>query len=187
MSVNLRNLALFAALAGVAAATWLLSRQPEAPEPVAASAEPGPRGYFLEEAVLIGTNESGHILFRAHVDRVEKLVDDDDFRLEGIRIEYVPDSGIRWQLTANRGSAPFDLAFFDLEDGVRMSYGDVGGGSEALVETAAVHLDARQSIAVTYDPISFQWDKAEANAVGLEANLVTDSLVLNDVTVRTRR
>jgi LPS export ABC transporter protein LptC len=188
MSLNLRNLGFFLLLAGTAAATWMLAQRPDEKSPIASTEESRPRGYFLSDAVLLGTNESGRILFRAHVDRVEKLIDDDNFVLDGIRIEYAPASEIHWQVFAQTGLAPMDLTFFDLSDGVRMTYSDATRGNEAVVEMEAIHLDALQSLASSEDAIVVRSPEAEISATGLEADLGRDMLVLkSDVTAHSRR
>ncbi|MGW8370486.1 MAG: LPS export ABC transporter periplasmic protein LptC [Gammaproteobacteria bacterium] len=188
MDFNLRNTALFLLLAGAAITTWMLSRPPEETTPIIAAQEPQRRGYFLEDAVFLGTNENGNILFRAYVDRVEKLIDDENFSLDDIRIEYAPGTRIHWEVLANRGRAPLDLTFFDLSDGVRLNYADLSNGSEAIVETDTIHFDAKNLMARTDSEIMLRSTEGEVSGLGLEADLGDDSLTIkSNVTARPGR
>lgn len=195
MGANPRNLLLFTILAGSALATWVLARvSAERGAPVA-DAGPAPQGYYLLGAVMYQTDDDGRLFYRILADRVEQEAEGEDFVLEGMRVEYTPESNVRWNVSAARGFADADRNALRLTEGVRLVYAADAGRDETIFETTELHLDAGGRYATTNQAVTMQRGSSVMTAPGgLELNLNTDEWKLashdsndSNVTIRASR
>lgn len=194
MGANPRNLLLFTILAGSALATWVLARvSAERGAPIA-DAGPAPQGYYLLGAVMYRTDDEGRLFYRILADRVEQEAEGEEFVLEGMRVEYTPESNVRWNVSAARGFADADRDALRLTEGVRLVYAAEADQDETVFETNELHLNAGDYFASTSQPVTMTKGDLLATAKGLELNLNTDEWKLGsndsderDVTIRQTR
>lgn len=186
MLAHSRNLLLFCALAGGALLSWALARRADTPlPPPIDDSLPAGRGYYMQNAVLNATGASGRLSYRIHAGRLELASRDDDFELEGVRVEYLPESEIRWGLTAASGVMRRDRALLELGD-VLLSSASLQGDTETRFETSFLQLDTERLVATTDQPVAFQSGETVLHARGLDVNLETDVYVL-EADVMTQR
>ena len=182
MLVHSRNLLLFLALAGAALFTWGLARRAELPtEPPVADASPTQRGYYMLEAELFATDDSGMPHYRIQAERLELESRDDDFRLEGVRVEYSPESETAWGLTAARGILSNDQSDIDLSE-VTLARTPRDGASPFEVETSWLRLDMRSKLVTTDQAVTLRNERSETVAQGLTINLETETYELPNAT-----
>jgi LPS export ABC transporter protein LptC len=184
MPVYSRNLLLFCILAGAALLTWVLARnteqQPTGPPEDAAAAD---QGYYLQNAVLFGTDDDGIVEYRLYATRVENPSSDDDFSLEGVRVEYSTDSDIRWSLTAANGIMAQDQGRLDLNEVRLASTADTDDTADSVIfETSRLRLDTKLRLASTTAETTVRNGHFEARAVGLQLDLEADTYELSKVT-----
>jgi LPS export ABC transporter protein LptC len=188
MAVNPRNLLLTIMLAGGALATWVLARVSGEPEAPIADPGPAPQGNYLLDAVMHRTDDNGRLSHRILADRVEQETEDAEFVLEGMRVEYSPDSNVHWNVSAARGFADADRDALRLTEGVRLVYTTDAGRDETIFETNELHLDAEGRYATTNQLVTMQRGSSVMTATGLELDLNIDEWKLDsNVTIRASR
>lgn len=176
MHLNRGTIALFVLLSAAAVATWL-ARRP-APVAVTTSASTGdvPRGYYSKNATLLGIDEHGHVYYRVFAAELKQESREDALELESVRVEYAPETGVTWSMTAESGSAPSDRAYLDLARGVRLTNHPDDGSDAITIETEALRLQVESYLASTDDAVVMSWGKAALNSMGITADLKQDIL-----------
>lgn len=183
MAANPRNLLLALILAGGALATWVLTLVSTEQATPTGDQGPAPQGYYLLGAVMQRTDDQGRLAYRILADRVEQEAEGADLVLEKMRVEYTPDSNVRWNVSAARGFADADREALRLTDGVRLVYAPDADQEETVFETSELQLD--EYLASTNQPVTMRRGRLLVTASGLELNLNTDEWKLQrDVTVR---
>jgi LPS export ABC transporter protein LptC len=173
-----RNLLIFIVLAGIAGASWLLSRPPaEAPARLAPEAGE-PLGFYLRDAVLIGTDAEGRVSYRIYADRVEQIEAEDDLVLDEVRVEYDTSEQVPWRLTAKQGTAAIGGEYLELFGGVRLANDPDEGIVPTVVETQQLRLDPASFVASSDQSVVFRRGSARITAVGFRANLKDGQLDL---------
>ncbi len=176
---NLRNGAAFVLLAAAALATWYFARPARKPAPVVQETGAYPLGYYLRDAVLLGTDEQGRILYRLHAKLAEERPDNGGLLLHEVQFEYQPAEQVPWSVTAARGEAPSEQpSYLDLEGDVEITRNPGTAGRTTRVETDRLRLEPEQRLASTNGPVRISVDGNTLEAVGLKAFLGSDRLEL---------
>lgn len=187
MAVHPRNLVLFIVLAVAAVGTWMLAREPAGPTATRTQREAVPEGYYMTGAVIHGTDEQGHTFYWLYADRVEQEAENDDFVLDGIRVEYAPDANVHWKIAASRGVAPASREFFDLLGDVRLTSAAESGQDTTSIEAGQLRLYPDELRAVSEGQIDFRKGQSDLTATGLELDLDTDDYTLANARIRSTR
>jgi LPS export ABC transporter protein LptC len=190
MPVYSRNLLLFSILAAAALLTWVLARNTEQEaETVIDDRRSAPQGYYLKNAVLSETDDTGAILFRVQAERVEHESRESGFNLEEVRVEYGAETTVSWRLTAARGTMTPDGDQLDLQS-VRVraeAQPEADKEPEVLVfETRGLTVDLRARTAATSEQVRMRKGQCEFNARGLNVDLNRDSYEFPDVVATCR-
>ena len=188
MAVNPRNLLLFGILAGTALVTWVVARV--AQEPAAPRIDRGPvaQGYYLLGAVMHGTDEDGRVYYRIKAERVEQEADGENFVLERMRVEYLPDTDVHWDISASRGLADLGRESLRLQEDVRLVYAPDADQEQTVIETNDLQIFTDEFLATTDQSVTMRKGRSEFVATGLELNLKTDFWKLgSDVAIRSTR
>lgn len=175
MHVNLRNATIFVLLSGAAIATWLGGRPPATDTARRASPGEVPLGYYLENATFLGTDDDGRVRYRVFAAQFNQAAHGDAMEFERLRVEYAPQSGIRWSVTAERGSAPSDRSYLDLEQGVRLT-NNPEAGDPVTIETDAMRLHPETSVVSSDGMVTMRWGNGYLESMGLKADLEKDFL-----------
>lgn len=181
MHVSFRNTVALLALAAAAAASWYFSRpQDAAPEGRTDTAGP-PLGYYLRDATLLGTDESGRLIFRAHAAEAVQARDEAMLELTDVSIEYRDEQAVGWSITAERAVTPDDRSYLDLEQ-VRLA-NDAEADADTdpepmIIETASLRLDPAEYVASTEADVRIRVGDATLEGTGLRARLREDFVEL---------
>jgi len=181
MNTKLRNIVVLAILCAAALATWVLSRPQSIQAPQTSSTEQLPAGYYLRDAILIGTDSQGRVYYRVYAEIVEQASREDDLVLRQVRVEYEPEAQVRWSLTAQEGTAPSDRAYFDLLHSVRLTSQTNESSEATIIETEALRLYTDSFLASSDLSVAMHRGKTELHATGLRAHLKDDFLELPNV------
>jgi LPS export ABC transporter protein LptC len=185
MSRTLRTASLFVGLLSLAVVTWIYALPEQDDSEQTRSPTTLSRGYFLRDAVLLGTDSSGHVYYRVFAGSVERSQANNDLVLERVRVEYEPEAEIHWNLSADHGRATSDRQFIHLKDRVRLSSTGPDIRDPTVVETEDLQLDVEKSIASTEALVAIVTGRTRFEAMGLEANLKSDYLRLHsNVSIR---
>jgi len=178
MHVNLRNTVWLLLLGGAAVGTWLLIRKPPAEIEVARSPSITSLGYYLKEAVIVGTDTDGEVLYRIAASRVEESPDTEQLRLDDVEVAYRNDRGIPWRIQATSARGPTNRAYLDLSGSVRIERTDTDGEEPTVIETSELHLVPEEYFASTDAAVRFVVGDTSIDAVGLKAYLKDDKIDL---------
>jgi LPS export ABC transporter protein LptC len=163
----------FACLAMLAGASWWLAQRDAATPPAPATVtQPG---YYLKTAELEQTDASGRLTLRVHAAEAVQAEQHGDVQLTEVRVDYLPEAGRDWQMTAATGTIPPAGRSVLLEGDVRLTAPAEGG---ALVRTEHLNLDVDQQLATTADPVRIEFAPHVLNARGLRADLKRETLRL---------
>jgi LPS export ABC transporter protein LptC len=165
-------------LAGLAAGTWWLANRDRDSDQPATAGRTGQPGYYLRDATLEQTDETGRLELRVHAARAVQDPQTRDVRGETLRVDYFLDAPRTWIMTARRGALPPDGQTVLLEGDVRLSGLAGAEGQPAVVHTEKLKLDVDKSIASTREPVRIEFAKHSVNARGLRADLKSDRLRL---------
>jgi LPS export ABC transporter protein LptC len=181
MSGALRNSFLFVLLSLAAAGTWLLSRPPQATTGPPQDERPAPLGYYLRNAVIMGTDADGAVAYRIFAARVEQAAERDDLVLTDVRVEYDAREDIAWLVTAARAAARDGGAELDLYGGVRLATRPDKSADAIVIETQQLLFAPETYLAIATMPVSVTRGSGELRSSSMSADLKSDRIDLEEV------
>lgn len=184
MQAHARNIAVITLLLGLAAATWLIGR-PFPTDEVVTTPAASQAGYYLKDAVLLGTDADGRIYYRVFAGRVEQSSGSDDLLLSRVRVEYEPELDVNWRFSAEEGRASTATDTIELARGVVLTHQAESDSPGTTIETQSLRLDAGKSMAQTEDHVTVRRGNTLFEAESLEADLNLDHLELQRVVATT--
>lgn len=176
ISTRTRNSLVVAVLAVIATGSWWLTRDRGAATPREALRRV-PSGYYLKDAVLLGTDEAGGIYYRVHAGRIEQPERDRPLEFEDIRVEYRGEES-RWQISAANAVASPDRSRFELSGNIRLSQRSEDDRRVAVIETEQMQFTPGDYLMATDQAVRIKIGGGELNVVGLTADLKSDRLEL---------
>jgi LPS export ABC transporter protein LptC len=183
----LRNLLLFVLLSGAATGTWLMSRPSQESTDTEYAARSAPPGYYLRDAVIMGTDADGVVTYRIFAALAERSGETDDLVLTDVRVEYDAREAIAWNVTAARAAARNGGESLDLYGGVRLATRPADGAEPTVIETQELQFEPETYIARATLPVSVTRGSARLHSDSLSANLKSDRLDLGSVNAQLYR
>jgi len=181
MPVYSRSLLLFLVLASAAMLTWMLARNAEQEADIPANNLGGaPTGYFMQGAVLYGTDDNGAVAFLVDAARVEHESSAGDYVLEKVRVEYAEELDVTWRLTAERGQMTADREQLELQT-VQLRAMSRQAGKTFVFDTRDLSVDLVAETATTSQLVQVRNGECESNARGLNVDLRNDTYELLNV------
>lgn len=178
MHFNTRNVVVSVLLVGAVAATWYFDRIGQVTPTAIAPDASAPPGYYLLNAVLLGTNDEGRILYRILAERVSENAEGTALALRSVRVEFRESEDIGWQVSAANASAASDQSFLDLSGGVRLTGNAERGAAATVIETENLRLSPEDYLASTTDEVAVSLGGHRLSATGMDAYLRDDRLEL---------
>lgn len=173
-----RELFALGALAMLAIATWLWSRQgAEDQAPIAQSRAPAP-GFYLRGAAILGTDEAGRALYRIQAASAEELPEENRLLLSDVAVAYQPEVDVPWVLTAARGEAFLDETYLDFTGEVELARSRQADSGPIVIRAAWLRLEPESFDVHTDGPVSLFFDDQRLDAIGMNANLKDERLAL---------
>jgi LPS export ABC transporter protein LptC len=178
MQPNFRNLLITAFLTVAAGLSWYWSRAGTAEPQAGAVREALPLGYYLIDAEIFGSDETGRLLYEIWAGRAEERPDEERLLLSDVRIEYRPVENVPWLLTADSGEAPTDQSYIDLSGAVELANAPSDQGERALIKTQKLRFEPETFVASTESAVSLFLGAGRLDAVGIKVYLRDDRLEL---------
>jgi LPS export ABC transporter protein LptC len=178
MQPNFRNLIVIAILTAAAGLSWYWSRAGTAEDQPGEVRESVPLGYYLTDAEIFGTDESGRLLYKIWAERAEERPDEDRLLLENVRIEYRPAENVPWLLTADSGEAPTDQSYIDLSGAVELANAPRDQGDRTLIKTQKLRFEPETFVASSEETVSLFLGAERLDAIGIKVYLQDDRLEL---------
>jgi LPS export ABC transporter protein LptC len=135
-------------------------------------------GFAAVHAQLVQTGEDGLALYRLDAERIEQPRPQGTVYLTDPKLDYQPEPGNHWTLTALHGEMPQDASMADLAGDVHAE--GVPNGSDAVmrIDTDQLHLDMTQQVATSASTVRVDWGGNRLNGRGMHADLKNDTLLL---------
>jgi LPS export ABC transporter protein LptC len=114
-------------------------------------------GFTALHGRLIETGDNGHPLFRLDAEKIEQPVPQGIVYLTSPQLDYQPDRGNHWSLSALRGELPQDASTADLSGSVHAEGRPPGSDKLMHIDTDVLHLDMQTEIATTPAPVRVNW------------------------------
>jgi lipopolysaccharide export system protein LptC len=177
MRLNIRNVIVSLLLLAAAGASWYWRRPQSGVEETARPPEV-PRGYYLKNAILLGTDDAGRVIYEVSAARAEEEPDSNALALETVEVQYRPATDVHWLLKADSGAAPADGSLLILQGAVELASRPVEGGASTVIRTNRLQLDPQAYVASSLEAVSVFIGEERLDAVGMKAYLKDDRLEL---------
>lgn len=164
-------------LTAAALGSWYLAR-PDAKTDVEREAtSPVHRGYYLDEARILGTGDDGSLLYEIEAEHAEQL-EDDSIEFTAVRLRYSPERDVPWIVNAEKATLSKDSPRITLRGNVRaLSKGDADK-DDTEIFTQYLELDPERFIAETDARVQIRFGARSLTATGMLASLNDDRIEL---------
>ncbi len=172
-----KNFVIFSVLTAGAIGSWYLARQ-QAPEEIDDSQfDSAYRGYYLKSARILGTGESGDLLYEIEADRAEQR---SDRRIDftDVRIRYSPDTEIPWTVDADEATLREGSPRVTLRGHVRAVSERGFADSDTEIRTQYLELDPEKYLVETDERVQIRIGARSLTATGMLASLDTNRVEL---------
>lgn len=153
-----------------ALASWYVARDDG--ESAADRSVNGPvhRGYYLEDARILGTDVDGRLLYEIRAKRAEQQPDQ-RIRFSSVEIEYSPGSDVPWSIRADAATlSPIENKVY-LEGNVRAQSDEGFSGDATELRTTFLTLDPENYLAQTDERIHILIGDRSLTGIGMLASL----------------
>lgn len=153
-----------------ALASWYLARDRSGDVATPAAPETQYRGYYLEDARILGTGEDGSLLYEIRAEFAEQQPDQ-RIRFSSVVIDYTPSSDVPWLIRADTAllSAADNRV---LLEGHVLARSDEGvSGEETELRTNSLVFDPERHVAETDDRIQIRIGERNLAGTGMLAFL----------------
>lgn len=174
----LRIAGAFAALALIAASFLLGRSLREAETGIAGERAVEQPGYSARDVEIVETNADGRPRYRLHAARIEQRPLEASILLHEIAMTWRTESGLDWQLRADRGRMPQDARRIWLQGSVVASGLPPRSQQTARISTEELAFDTQSERLFTRAPVAIDWSGHRLTALGLVANLKEGRLSL---------
>ena len=136
--MNVRTAASIAFLSAAAAGSWYVAQSFTRTEVTRTILDEQTPGFYLRSARILGTNESGQLLYEIQAEYAEQQ-ENDDIHMDKVRITYAQGAGVPWTINADQAVITDDNEMLELSGHViAVSY---EGFSGEVTEIRAELLD----------------------------------------------
>lgn len=180
--MNARYVTLIALVLLVVASGWLLDSNDE--DETAAERRPLSDGYYVLDATISDTDETGRVIYALSAERIDHVPEDGSVQLSGLNVLYTAKSEQDWSIQARRGSMAATRDVLKLRGGVEIrskesssvdgaqSNADDGEDSASTtILTEQLDLDMVSNVARTEQEVRIRISGGELNALGMNADL----------------
>ncbi len=134
-------------------------------------------GYYMKNAELVVTGDSGRALYRLQTEHATQIAENGVIELEPVRVSYDPLQEAPWDLLASKGHILPDGNIIRLTgDVIAMTRGDIR--PSIRIGTEFLELDTDTYIASTDKDVAIDYTNNKVFATGLRAYLKEDRLQL---------
>jgi LPS export ABC transporter protein LptC len=166
------------ALGALGAMFYLQQSDSGGSEGTAADVESTEPGYIATNADLVETGDDGHPLFRLDAERIEQPTPQGIIFLTAPKLDYQPETGNHWKLSAQRGQLPQDARTAELAGAVHADGRPTGSTQLMHIVTDQLHLDMKQQLATTAAKVRVDWAGNSLRGRGMNADIKNDRLQL---------
>ncbi len=175
MSTNRWPTLILLLIAAVASGVLVLDNDEKVPQQ-----QSGPElgiGYYMKQAELIRTGDTGQILYRLQTNEATQITPDGIIELDVVRVSYDPLTEVPWDLRADKGHILPDRNIIQLSGNV---VAETRGQTQAptRISTEYLELDTDTYVATTDKDVAIDYTDNRIFATGLRAHLKEERLQL---------
>ena len=173
--MNPRAIVVIALLTVGALASWYLARNHSVSDDGERPYDKSYQGYYLKQARILGTGESGAPLYQIEAERAEQQADN---RIEftDVHIRYSPESSVPWTVSADKAMLKEDDPKITLRGHVQII--SSGSDEDTEIRTQYLELDPEKFIAETDFRVQIRIGQRSLTATGMLASLHDDRIEL---------
>ncbi|MDH5622503.1 MAG: LPS export ABC transporter periplasmic protein LptC [Gammaproteobacteria bacterium] len=173
--MNPRTIIFVGVLFAGAIASWYLARSHRSGDEGTPPGGVAYQGYYLKQARILGTGESGTLLYEIDAELAEQQADN---RIEftDVRIRYSPQSSVPWVVNADQATIKNDDPKIALRGHVQIV--NSGGEDDTEIRTQYLELDPERFIADTDSRVQIRIGQRSLTATGMLASLHDDRIEL---------
>ena len=101
--MNARSILTFAFLTAAAIGSWYLGRSLKTDEVVQTISDTDGRGFYLRAARILGTGETGELLYEIQAEYAEQQ-ENRDIELNGVHVRYAAGADVPWSIRADQAT-----------------------------------------------------------------------------------
>ncbi|MEQ8205113.1 MAG: LPS export ABC transporter periplasmic protein LptC [Woeseia sp.] len=163
-----RHIAGFIALLGTAAASWYLASSLDTEPPPVSSSGDIQQGYYLRSARILGTGDSGQLLYEIEAEYAEQR-GNDEIAFDNVRIKYAADSDIPWSVSADQAVITGEQQRLTLSGHVVAVSNRGFSGAVTEIRTDWLELEPEKYRAATDQRVQIRIGERSLTATGMEA------------------
>lgn len=175
--ISPRNFALLTVLTAGALGSWYLARPDRSGDKDELPYEPINRGYYLKSARILGTGETGNLLYEIQADHAQQQTDK-SIEFTDVRIRYSPDSDIPWTVNADAATLTEGSPRITLRGHVRATGSSGSADSETEIRTQYLEFYPERFVAETDQRVQVRIGARSLTATGMLASLNDDRIEL---------
>lgn len=178
MYFNLRNALGFAILGAAALASWYWSWDTTAPDVGTDTGPAVPLGYYLRDAAITVMDVDGSVLYQISAEAIEERPDRSETILSRVFVRYSPTTDVPWEVSAQAGVIPDDARVIELTGEVELSSIPDDRSERTIIRAPRLRFSPDDFLATTDTEVSLVLGEQRLDAVGMNANLQDDHLIL---------
>jgi len=173
-----RNLLVFILLLGAAFGSWYLASNFKEPEIVETVPDDGSMGFYLRAARILGTDDSGQLLYEIEADYAEQQ-ENRDIELQNVRIRYSAGADVPWVINADLATIRDDQGLLRLSGHVVAVSNQGFAGKVTEIRTPLLDIDPNAYTASTDSRVQIRIGSRSLTATGMLALLQDNRVQLN--------
>lgn len=176
--MTIRSILVGGFLVASAAASWFLIQSIDSGTSDSAAEPPESQGYYLKDAAILGTNDSGGLLYRVEAEDIRHLPLENRVALNIVTVRYSATDQPAWSATSTNGSIDDESATISLSGAVRLQNDDPQANNSYLIETETLEFNPRERFASTEAQVRITQPGVLLTAMGMDADLENEMLKL---------
>jgi LPS export ABC transporter protein LptC len=136
-----------------------------------------PDGYYLADAVLSSTDESGVVRYQLRAHRIDHRPGDGVIALSTLELNYGNAKNL-WRVSADNGLMPPSGDLIALSGDVTTKLLSAAAHGATQMHSSSLDIDIANETAATDAPVVVRFDHGELRAVGLDVDLANETFTL---------
>ncbi len=176
-SMTTRNILTICGLLLIAVGSWYLASSSQEPEITKTVADTKFGGYYLRSARILGTDDSGKLLYEIVAEYAEQQANN-EIELQNVRINYSTGADVPWAISADMAMISDDLDVLRLSGHVVAVSGEGFSGQVTEIRTPLLDIDPIAYRAETDSRVQIRIGSRSLTATGMLALLQENRLQL---------
>lgn len=172
-----KTMTIIAVLSVAAFGSWYLARSDVEDRKSTTPIDHEHVGYYLKQARILGTGESGDLLYEIEAEHAEQRA---DARIEftAVQVRYAPQSNVAWTVNANEATLREGSPRIELRGDVRVISDHSNADEATEITTQYLEFDPDRYVAETDQRVQLRFGTRSVTATGMLASLNDDKIEL---------